>query len=364
MTDTTEPTDLPTSSRPRIFRKVAVSVLMLAVVLGAWWGWDYHTHGQYLEATNDAQVAADSVFVAPRVSGYVAEVFVADNQDVTAGTPLLRIDPRDYQAKSAQASAQIAVSDAVGANVRSTIEEQRAGIEQARAQLAAMQSKARYDAEQVRRYTPLVASGAEQAQQLALLRTGAEQSAAQVRAQAAGIEAQQRRVATLQAQIQQAEAQARGSKAQLDAANVDVEATLIRASENGRVGDKSVTVGQFVAAGTRLLTLVPLDKLYVVANFKETELALMRPGQPVSITVDALGGRTVKGRVESIAPGTGSSFSLIAPSNATGNFTKIVQRVPVRIRLDVDPALRRLLVPGLSVTATVDTVSAKDEQGR
>jgi membrane fusion protein (multidrug efflux system) len=185
-----------------------------------------------------------------------------------------------------------------------------------------------------------------------------------VRAQAAGIEAQQRRIATLAAQVAQADAQGMGGKAQLAAADVDVEATTLRAGVAGRVGDKSVTPGQFVTAGTRLMTLVPLQSIYVVANFKETQMGRMRPGQPVSIKVDALEGRTLQGRIESIAPGTGSSFSLIAPSNATGNFTKIVQRVPVRIRLDVDGATRALLVPGLSLTAKVDTAQSDTGAGQ
>lgn len=362
-----EPTPAPTPDTastppPRKARKVILVLLAAAAMGGIWWVWDYRTHGQYLQDTNDAQIQVDPVVVAPRISGYVSQVLVHDNQDVKAGTPLVRIDARDFQAKAAQADAQVAVAQAVEANVVATIAEQKASIEQARHQLAAAQAKAAYDVDQVTRYTPLVASGAEQAQQLAQLRTNAQQSAAQARAQASAIEAQQRRIATLQAQIDQAKAQAKGGQAQLASANVDVDATLIRATDDGRVGDKTVTPGQYVQPGTRLLTLVPLSKIYVVANFKETQLALMRPGQPVSIRVDALDGHTIKGVVDSIAPGTGGSFSLIPPSNATGNFTKIVQRVPVRIRItDQDSAKLRLLVPGLSVTAIVDTIGAKGE---
>ena len=345
-------------------RKVILGLAGVAALGGLWWGWDYQTHGRYLEATDDAQIEADSLVVAPRVAGYVAQVFVADNQDVKAGTPLLRLDARDYKAKSAQASAQIAVAQALVANAHAAAEEQKAAIEQAKAQLAAAQAKAGYDADQVKRFAPLVASGAEQGQQLAQLRSAAAQSAAQVRAQSAAIEGLQRRLVTLSAQADQAQAQGLGGKAQLDAANVDMEATTLRAAADGRVGDKTVTPGQYVSAGTRLMTLVPLGQLYVVANFKETQLARMRPGQPVSIKVDALDGKIVKGRVESFAPGTGGTFSLIPPQNATGNFTKIVQRVPVRIALEAEPTVRRLLVPGLSLTVTVDTVSAKDELAR
>ena len=358
MTDTPQTVESSENPSSSVARKVLPFVGVAVLLGGGWWGWDYFTHGRYIEETNDAQVAADTLAVAPRISGYVASVLVEDNQDVKAGTPLVTLDPRDYRAKTEQASAQVAVADALQANAQAAIAEQRAGIEQARAQLVAAQAKADFDAQQVQRFAPLVASGAEQAQQLAQLRAAADQSAAQVRAQKAAIEAQQRRIATIEAQAKQAAAQGLGGKAQLAAASVDLDATTIRAAMDGRIGDKSVSQGQFVAAGTRLMTLVPLNKIYVVANFKETQLAHMRPGQSVSLKVDALDGRAVKGRVESMAPGTGASFSLIAPSNATGNFTKIVQRVPVRIAIEADAETRRLLVPGLSVTAMVDTKTA------
>jgi membrane fusion protein (multidrug efflux system) len=161
--------------------------------------------------------------------------------------------------------------------------------------------------------------------------------------------------------VKQGLAQAQAARAQQTAADVDLNATLIRAAIDGRVGDKTVEVGQYAGTGTRLMSLVPLDKLYITANFKETQLALMRPGQPVEIKVDALDGIALKGRVASFSPGTGAQFSLLPPQNATGNFTKITQRVPVRIALEATPQTRRLLVPGLSVEVTVDTSSAKDD---
>jgi len=189
----------------------------------------------------------------------------------------------------------------------------------------------------------------------------AKQSADDARAQAAGLVAQERRIAGIRAQVRQGEAQAQGARAQLSAADVDVGATVLRAAINGRVGDKSVTLGQFAQAGTRLMSLVPLDKIYVTANFKETQLALMRAGQPATIEVDALDGTELHGHVESVSPGTGGQFSLLPPQNATGNFTKIVQRVPVRIAIEATPAARKLLVPGLSVTVTVNTIAAKGD---
>jgi membrane fusion protein (multidrug efflux system) len=336
----------PEAPRPGLSGRTKLILLAIAIVVllavGAWYI-RHQTYGRYFQETNDAQIMADAVAIAPRVNGYVAEVLVSDNQDVRAGQPLARIDARDYQAQVEQARAQIA---------------------QAQAQLAAARAKAAHDAAEVARYTPLAASGAETRQQLSQLRLAASQSAQQVRQQVAAVEMQRRRLGTIETQIRQSEAQARGSRAQLASADVNLGATLLRAPIAGRVGNKSVTAGQYVQAGTRLMSLVPLDQLYVVANFKETQLALMRPGQRVRIAVDALSDTELNGRVVSLSPGTGAQFSILPPENATGNFTKIVQRVPVRIAIEAGPAARRLLVPGLSVTVTVDTRNAKGELER
>ena len=345
--------------------KLILLIIAVAVLAGgALWFLRYQSTGKFMQDTNDAYIRADLVTIAPKVNGYVAQVLVSDNQDVRAGQPLVRIDPQSYRAQAAQAEAQIAQAEASADSSRAQINQQRAAIEQARAQLAAAQAKAAYDRAEVNRYAPLAASGAESRQQLAQLRATADQSAANVRAQAAALAAQQRQIGTLEAQIGQSRAQRQGAEAQLSAANVDVGATIIRAPVAGRIGDKTVTVGQYATAGTRLMSVVPLSQIYVTANFKETQLALMRPGQPATIAVDALDGTELRGRVASVSPGTGAQFSLLPPQNATGNFTKIVQRVPVRIALEATPEARRLLVPGMSVTVTVDTRSAKGQLDR
>ncbi len=340
---------------------IVIALVVVAAVVGIWWYVDYQNNGKFLQETDDATVQADMVTIAPRVSGYVAEVLVGENQDVRAGQPLVRIDPRDARAQAAQAEAQIAVAGAQADTARAQITEQYAAIDQARAQLAAARSKAAYDAAEVARYRPLAASGAETRQTLAQLEVTARQSADNVRAAEAAVAAQQRRVGSLQSQVAQGRAQGQAARAQLAAASVDVGATQLTAPIAGRIGDKTVTIGQFVQAGTRLMSVVPLDKLYITANFKETQLALMRPGQPVEIEVDALDGVPIQGRVESLAPGTGAQFSLLPPQNATGNFTKITQRVPVRISIAATPEARRLLVPGLSVSVTVDTRNARGD---
>ncbi len=241
------------------------------------------------------------------------------------------------------------------------IAEQQAAITQARAQLDAAQTEVAFAAQQVERYKPLAASGAEPRERLAQLQTQARQTQEQASSAKAGLLAAQRRVDTLLAQVRQAKSQAEAARAQFAAARVNVESTLLRAAIDSRVGDLSVRVGQFVQPGTRMMTLVPVDRPFIQANFKETQLGLMRVGQLVRIEVDALPGVELAGRVSSLAPATGAQFSVLPPQNATGNFTKIVQRVPVRIAIATPPKVMRLLVPGMSVEVTVDTRSAKGE---
>lgn len=343
---------------PRAKRVLLVILVVVAVAIAIWFV-HYETRGKYYESTDDAYIRADAVTVSPRISGYVEQVFVADNQSVKAGQPLVRIDPRDYKAQTAQYQAQIDVARANADNVRAGIREQEAAIAQARAQLASARADAAFAAGQVARYAPLAASGAETQEKLTSLRSQATQAKAAADAQAAALAEAERRVGSLRAQVRQAAAQGEAAQAQLDAAAVNLKSTIVRASVDGRVGDKGVRVGQYVAQGTRMMSVVPLGAIYITANFKETQLGLMRPGQPATIEVDALPGVDLRGHVESISPGTGAQFSLLPPQNATGNFTKIVQRVPVRVAIDAGPEARQVLVPGMSVNVTVDTIAAK-----
>ncbi len=337
---------------------------VIALIVGAFWFVRHQTYGKYQQSTEDAYLQADSVTVSARVSGYVSEVLVHENQDVKPGQPLLRIEAPDYPAQAAQGQAQINLASANAANAEALIGEQEAAIEQARAMLAATQTKARFAAAEVARYAPLAATGAEPREKLATLRTQAAQAAQDVAAQRATTQGAERRIASLQAQIAQAKAQGQSARAQLEAAQRNVRDMVIRASVAGRVGDLSARVGQFVQPGLRLMSVVPVQQLYLEANFKETQLGLMREGQPAEIEVDALPGVTLHGHVASLAPGTGAQFSLLPPQNATGNFTKIVQRVPVRIAIDADPSIKKLLLPGMSVGVSVDTRSAREELER
>ncbi len=351
-------------ARRRTVRLVLSAVAALVMIAGIGWFLHYESVGKYMENTNDAYIQADAVTVSPKVAGYVDRVFVGDNEDVKADQPLLQIDARDYRAQTAQFSAQIDVARANADGVRAQIREQQAAIAQSQADLAAARNDAAFATAEVTRYEPLAASGAETGERLSQLRSQARQANAKVAGAEAALQSARRRVGTLQAQVVEALSQGEAAQAQLSAANVNLGSTLIRASIDGRVGDKTVRVGQFVQPATRMMSIVPVRQIYVTANFKETQLGLMRIGQPVTLEVDALPGIEIPGKVASLSPGTGAQFSLLPPQNATGNFTKIVQRVPVRISVEAGPETRALLLPGMSADVTVDTRSARGSEDR
>lgn len=319
------------------------------------------------ESTDNAYLQADSSVVAPKVRGLVAAVLVEHNQRVHKGDPLVRIDPEEFDAKVASATAALRDAEAGVAAARAALVSLDAEERLADANVRAAQTSIRSaDAQRTlaeadqRRYDALVASGAVAKQDVERFRAAAVTAQANAarstadlavsRDQAAVTRA---RRASLQADLARAEAAVANAHAALDLARQDQTNTLIRAPIDGVVGDRQVEPGDYVQPGSRLLTVVPLEALYVIANFKETQTARMLAGQPAEIEVDALPGRTLHGHVDSFAPGSGSQFSLLPFEPGTGNFTKIVQRVPVRIRFDADqPALAQLR-PGLSSTVTV-----------
>ena len=353
--DEAPPPPPPSRLQSRTVRAaIGVAVLLAVIGLGVWL-FDWWTTGRFVQTTNDAFLQADQVAVAPKIAGYVEKVLVADNQDVVAGQELVRIDPRDPAAKLDQALAQVDQGKAAITADEAQIEQQRAIIAQAQAALAGSKAGATYAAQQVDRYGPLAQTGAESAERLDLLRQNRAQAGAQSAGAAAQVLAARRQIDTLRAQIGVAKAQIEQAAAQVRQAHTDVEGSVVRASIAGRIGDRSVRPGQYVQPGTRMMTVVPVQAIYLTANFKETQIGRMRPGQPVEIKVDALGSRKLNGVVDSFSPGTGAQFALIPPSNATGNFTKIVQRVPVRIRVIAPAGAGAVLLPGLSVEASVDT---------
>jgi membrane fusion protein (multidrug efflux system) len=320
----------------------------------------YHDrYGRYFEDTNDATIQADQVAISSKLSGYVRAVPVQDNQHVAVGSLLAEVDPVDYQTKVAMADADIASSVAAETAVKASQDEARAGVAEALARLKVAGSNLAYAQREVVRYGPLAATGAEPATTLSQLEANRDRASAEFASSRAALEQAQKRVASIGAQAAQNAAQADVARARRQAAANDLSATRLTAPVAGRIASGNVRVGQFVQPGTRLMTVVP-EEIYVVANFKETQMGLMRPGLPAKIHVDALPGITFTGAVTSVTPGTGATFSMIPPQNATGNFTKIVQRIPVRIRIDAGPAARRVLVPGLSLEVEVDTRTANN----
>ena len=345
--------------------RIAIIVLVLVViVVGLIWFVHYWTRGRYEQSTNDAYLQADIVLVAPKVSGYVETVLVQDNEVVRAGQPLVTIDSREPQARLEQAQGQVDQGLASIAQAEAQIRQQQAQILTARAQFAGSRSSRLYAQRQVDRYAPLAAQGAQTEEQLDQMRRSRDQAASQAEANLGQLMGAERQIDVLRAQIASARAQVRQARAQVHQAEIDLQSTVVRSSIDGRVGDRTVRVGQYVQTGTRMMSVVPVDRIYLVANFKETQIGLMRVGQPATIKVDAISGGEFHGTVDSFSPGTGSQFAILPPQNATGNFTKVVQRVPVRIRVEAGPEARKVLVPGLSVDVTVDTIGAKPEKKR
>jgi membrane fusion protein (multidrug efflux system) len=345
-------------------RIVLLGIGAVVLIAGVIWGVRWWTVGRFIESTDDAYLQADSVTIAPKVSGYVAEVYVVDNQAVKAGDPLVRLDRRQYQAILEQANATIAARKADIARGAAELLQQQANIAQAKAQLEGARSSETHAIQEVKRYEPLVATGAETTEKLADLVNSRNQAAASVAADVAALQSSERQPATTQAQIEQARAQLEAAEASFRQAQLDTGDTIVRSTLDGRVGDRTVRVGQYAQPGTRFMTIVPVQDVYLEANFKETQIGLMRAGQPATIHVDALSGTDLHGSVVSFSPGTGSQFALLPPQNATGNFTKIVQRVPVRIHIDAGQETRSVLVPGLSVTVKVDTRSGQESAKR
>lgn len=349
----------PPSRRSKL-RKILLPVGIVAAILavlalGYWW-----VVGRFMQSTDDAYLRADSMTVAPKVNGYVTDVYVSDNASVKTGDPLVRLDGRQYQAALDQAQATVDARQADIERAQAALLQQRAAIEQAKAQLLVAQVANRHAQDEVHRFAPLATSGAESSDQMSVLISNRDQAQATLAADTAALDQAQAKVADLNAQVSQARAQLEAAQASARQSKLDLDDTVIRSSLPGRVGDRTVRVGQYAQPGTRMLTVVPIEGMYLTANFKETQIGRMHAGQHASIRIDALPDTELHGVVESFAPGTGAEFALLPPENATGNFTKIVQRVPVRIRLEADENTRKQLVPGMSVTVKVDTRESHD----
>lgn len=339
---------------PRRRRLLRVAILLAVVLVlalgGNWW----FRVGRYMESTDNAYVQGDIALLGARIEGDVAELLVADNQAVEAGQPLIRLEERDWRARRDSAAASLAQAEAGIATTRAQIGQQRAQIASAEAQVVQAEAERIRAIADAARYGSLAQSGfgsRENAERTLADRRKAEASEAAARAAADAARAQ---LPVLEAQLATAEGRRAEAAAQLSLAENNLSYTLIRAPFAGVAGNRTAQIGAHVMPGQNLIAVAqPPARQWVTANFKETQLVRMRPGQPVTLTLDA-GGHELRGTVLSLAPATGALFSLLPPENATGNFTKIVQRVPVRIALapGQDPAVLR---PGLSVAARVDT---------
>ncbi|TYO65261.1 HlyD family secretion protein [Bradyrhizobium hipponense] len=347
----------PVPARNVVRRLALVLAFLAGTATVAYFGHDYWTSGRYLETTDDAYVKADSTIIAPKVSGYIAKVLVGDNEKVRAGQALAKIGDRDFKAALDQARADVAAAEASARNLDAQLELQQPVIEQCTADVAAADANLKFAQEERARYDDLMKSGSGTIQRAQQTDAALRASNAQFQHAKSGLVAAQRKVDVLTTQRAQAIAQLARARAVADQAQLNLSYTEITAPVDGTIGARSLRVGQFVQAGTQLMAVVPLDAVYVVANFKETQLTHVRPGQPVELHVDSFHSRTLRGHVDSLSPASGLEFALLPPDNATGNFTKIVQRVPVKILLD-DHSLTGLLRPGMSAVPTVDTKQA------
>ncbi len=341
-------------SRQAIRRAALALAVALGVAAAADFGHYYLTTGLYLETTDDAYVKADSTIIAPKVSGYIAEVLVSDNEPVKAGQVLARIDDRDFRTALNQAKADVAASEAAVKNLNAQIELQEPLIQQQAAEVDAAEANLKFAQEEHTRYDGLMKSGSGTVQRAQQTVAALRSQTAQLQQGKAGLIAANKKIEVLSTQRAQAVAQLDHARAVEQQAALNLSYTQITAPVDGTVGARSLRVGQYVQAGTQLMAVVPLDAVYVVANFKETQLTHVRNGQPVELTVDGFHGTRLKGHVDSLSPVSGLEFALLPPDNATGNFTKIVQRVPVKIVLD-DLNLKGLLRPGMSAEPTVNT---------
>lgn len=337
-------------NKKKAFLSAAGLVVLAGAVYGAWHWWSY---SRFIESTDNAYIGADITVVAPKVTGYITNMAVTDNQQIKAGTVLFEIDASDYRAKVAQAQAAVQARRAAIDVIDKQIASQQAAIAEADASLRSTRADSARTDEDLKRYRTLAAGNYVSNQKLEVAQADQRKARAAVDRAEAAKALEQNQIAVLQANREQALAQIAQAEADLAAARLDLDNTVVRAPVDGVIGNRTGQTGQYVKPGTQIMVIVPTDELYVVANFKETQLRGMKPGQVARLHVDAFPDAVIKGRIESFAPASGAKFSLLPPDNATGNFTKIVQRVPVKLLIDKADA-QLLLVPGMSVVVDVD----------
>ena len=355
------PPAVPKTIKPSRFAVIAMLLVAVAGVLMILWGWQLGPFATAMVRTDNAYVRGQITVLAPQVNGYVAEVLVRDFEKVKAGQTLVRIDDRIYTEKVHAAQAQLESARAQLANAGQTQAQNQANLGSRKASLLAMQAEAQRAQADLQRANDLVAKGSVSLRERDQSRATSELAIANVSKARADITIAEQTIKSTTVSRAGLEAQVQAAEAQLGLANIDLANTVVRAPRAGQLSEVSVRLGQYVTAGSQLLFLVP-DSLWIVANFKETQTAHMQVGQPAHFTVDALDGARLSGHINEIAPATGSEFSVLRSDNATGNFTKVVQRLQVRIAIDHDQALAARLRPGMSVIAQVDTTAQPPTQ--
>ncbi len=345
------------SSKPKskTRRKVLVGVGAVAALAGIYFGYHYMVVGRYMVTTDDAYVRANNTVMGAKIPGHISKVLVGDNARVGAGNVLFMIDDGDYRLAVQSASAKVDTQQATIARIGRQVQAQDSAVEQAQAQLVSAEAAIKRAEADFSRQESLSTKGFASKATFDVSQAGRDQAQAAVQGAKAALEAAQVQVDVVKAQKAEAEGQLQELRAALAKTVRDLSFTEVRAPVDGIFSNRIVNVGDYVQPGQRLANVVPIDEVYIDANYKETQLGRLKQGQPVSITVDAVSGRTIKGIVDSIAPASGSVFTLLPPDNATGNFTKVVQRVPVRIRVPFSVARENLLRPGMSVVTTVNT---------
>ena len=352
------PAEAP-AKKKRSVRSLLLPIIALGLLGGgAWYGYNYWVDGRFMISTDDAYVQADMAFISPKISGYVDQVKVSDNQQVKAGDPLLVVDDGDYKIAVAQAEAQITTLSRTLDRIDAQTEAARASLKQAQAQKVADQAAADNAARAQQRASQLLKTHVGTQAQLDDAQTAQDQANAALVGADAQIATAQANIGVLQAQRAESASTLASLQLGKDKAARDLSFTVLKAPYDGVVGNRSVEQGDLVSPGQKLAVIVPMNKLYIVANFKETQLARLVPGEKVRVSVDAIDGQSFEGTVSSLAPASGAVFSLLPPENATGNFTKVVQRVPVRIDVPADVLKTGRLRAGLSVIVAVDSRTA------
>ncbi|MDZ5454428.1 HlyD family secretion protein [Labrys sp. ZIDIC5] len=338
-------------------RAVLGTVFMSIFSLCGWYGWHWWETGAAVESTDNAYVHAEITAISPKIAGYVAEVSVADNQAVEAGAVLVRIADEDYRAQRDRAQAAVARAEAAIANLEQRKNLQWVLIREADAATDLAKTDVELTRRELDRSNKLINQGWASHRNHDLATASAERAGANLAKSQAAAAAAREQIAVLDTEARQARAGLDDARAALNLAKIALGETIIRAPVAGVVGNRRVRAGEFVRPGMVLASVVPVESSWVVANFKETQVSRMRIGQPVHVRVDGYEDMPIEGEVDSLAPASGAAFSLLPPDNATGNFIRIVQRVPVKIRLQPNHSLLGRLVPGLSADVVVDTRS-------